>query len=104
MSLFISGVVCISLQGRVRLKCNTGLNLHYFLYPTPTPGRFWDPQNFKSVTLGAQGSPITKMVSVGGRLWCGCQNRVLVLSPDTLQLEVVGQEGDSKGSEFLTFG
>ncbi|XP_006141202.1 rho guanine nucleotide exchange factor 17, partial [Tupaia chinensis] len=58
-------------------------------------GRFWDPQNFKSVTLGAQGSPITKMVSVGGRLWCGCQNRVLVLSPDTLQLEhtfYVGQD------------
>ncbi|XP_008850946.2 rho guanine nucleotide exchange factor 17 [Nannospalax galili] len=59
------------------------------------PGRFWDPQNFKSLTLGAQGSPITKMVSVGGRLWCGCQNRVLVLSPDTLQLEhtfYVGQD------------
>uniref|UniRef100_A0A8D2G6Q6 Rho guanine nucleotide exchange factor 17 n=1 Tax=Theropithecus gelada TaxID=9565 RepID=A0A8D2G6Q6_THEGE len=58
-------------------------------------GHFWDPQNFKSVTLGAQGSPITKMVSVGGRLWCGCQNRVLVLSPDTLQLEhtfYVGQD------------
>ncbi|XP_036115633.1 rho guanine nucleotide exchange factor 17 [Molossus molossus] len=58
-------------------------------------GRFWDPQNFKSVTLGAQGSPITKMVSVGGRLWCGCQNRVLVLNPDTLQLEhtfYVGQD------------
>ncbi|XP_036744495.2 rho guanine nucleotide exchange factor 17 [Manis pentadactyla] len=50
-------------------------------------GHFWEPQNSKSVTLGAQGSPITKMVSVGGRLWCGCQNRVLVLSPDTLQLE-----------------
>lgn len=42
------------------------------------------------MTLGSQGSPITKMVSVGGRLWCGCQNRVLVLSPDTLQLEVAG--------------
>ncbi|KAM5315936.1 rho guanine nucleotide exchange factor 17 [Glossophaga mutica] len=58
-------------------------------------GRFWDPQNFKSVTLGAQGSPVTKMVSVGGRLWCGCQNRVLVLNPDTLQLEhtfSVGQD------------
>uniref|UniRef100_A0A4W2H1Q5 Rho guanine nucleotide exchange factor 17 n=1 Tax=Bos indicus x Bos taurus TaxID=30522 RepID=A0A4W2H1Q5_BOBOX len=58
-------------------------------------GHFWDPHNFKSVTLGAQGSPITKMVSVGGRLWCGCQNRVLVLSPDTLQLEhtfSVGQD------------
>lgn len=58
-------------------------------------GRFWDPQNFKSVTLGAQGNTITKMVSVGGRLWCGCQNRVFVLSPDTLQLEhtfYVGQD------------
>ncbi|XP_006885794.1 PREDICTED: rho guanine nucleotide exchange factor 17 [Elephantulus edwardii] len=58
-------------------------------------GHFWDPQNFKSVTLGTQGNPITKMVSVGGRLWCGCQNRVLVLSPDTLQLEhtfYVGQD------------
>ncbi|XP_040345210.1 rho guanine nucleotide exchange factor 17 isoform X2 [Herpailurus yagouaroundi] len=58
-------------------------------------GHFWDPQNFKSVTLGSQGSPITKMVSVGGRLWCGCQNRILVLSPDTLQLEhtfYVGQD------------
>ncbi|XP_051048327.1 rho guanine nucleotide exchange factor 17 isoform X2 [Phodopus roborovskii] len=58
-------------------------------------GRFWDSQNFKSMTLGAPGSPITKMVSVGGRLWCGCQNRVLVLSPDTLQLEhtfYVGQD------------
>ncbi|KAF6332501.1 Rho guanine nucleotide exchange factor 17 [Rhinolophus ferrumequinum] len=58
-------------------------------------GRFWDPQNFKSVTLGAQGSSITKMVSVGGRLWCGCQNQILVLSPDTLQLEhtfYVGQD------------
>lgn len=58
-------------------------------------GRFWDSQNFKSMSLGAPGSPITKMVSVGGRLWCGCQNRVLVLSPDTLQLEhtfYVGQD------------
>lgn len=58
-------------------------------------GRFWDPQNFKSLTLGSQGSPITKMVAVGGQLWCGCQNRVLVLSPDTLQLEhtfYVGQD------------
>ncbi|XP_040820039.1 rho guanine nucleotide exchange factor 17 [Ochotona curzoniae] len=50
-------------------------------------GHFWDSQNFKSVTLGPQGSPITKMVAVGGRLWCGCQNRVIVLSPDTLQME-----------------
>ncbi|NXI22622.1 ARHGH factor, partial [Sterrhoptilus dennistouni] len=41
-------------------------------------GRFWDPQNFKSLSLGSPGSPITKMVAVAGKLWCGCQNRVIV--------------------------
>ncbi|XP_003780965.1 rho guanine nucleotide exchange factor 17 [Otolemur garnettii] len=60
-------------------------------------GHFWDPQNFKSVTLGAQGSPITKMVSVGGRLWCGYQNRILVLNPDTLQLEHTFHIGQDSG-------
>jgi hypothetical protein len=85
------------LPGEIRLKFSTILNFVFSL-PYPIPGRFWDPQNFKSVTLGAQGSPITKMVSVGGRLWCGCQNRVLVLSPDTLQQEVAWRgEGDRIG-------
>lgn len=88
----LNGVVSASFQERVRLKCDNERSL--FSSPVLSPGRFWDPQNFKSVTLGAQGSPITKMVSVGGRLWCGCQNRVLVLSPDTLQLEVaIGADG-----------
>lgn len=99
----MNGVVSTSFQERVRLKCNSGLNLLYFSLPHPTPGRFWDPHNFKSVTLGAQGSTITKMVSVGGRLWCGCQNRVLVLSPDTLQLEVAVVDGGS-GMELVTGG
>ncbi|KAG8137097.1 hypothetical protein E2320_005639 [Naja naja] len=39
-------------------------------------GRFWDSQNSKSLLLGSPGSPITKMVAVGGKLWCGCQNRI----------------------------
>ncbi|KFP12434.1 Rho guanine nucleotide exchange factor 17, partial [Egretta garzetta] len=29
-------------------------------------GRFWDPQNSKSLSLGSPGSPITKMVAVAG--------------------------------------
>ncbi|XP_063275343.1 rho guanine nucleotide exchange factor 17 isoform X2 [Prinia subflava] len=59
-------------------------------------GRFWDPQNSKSLSLGSPGSPITKMVAVAGKLWCGCQNRVIVLNTSTLAQEhtlQVGQDG-----------
>lgn len=51
-------------------------------------GRFWDPQNSKSLSLGSPGSPVTKMVSVAGKLWCGCQNRVIILNTGTLLQEV----------------
>lgn len=59
-------------------------------YPIPTKltGRFWDSQNSKSLSLGSPGSPITKMVAVAGKLWCGCQNRVIVLNTATLAQEV----------------
>ncbi|KYO49098.1 rho guanine nucleotide exchange factor 17 isoform B [Alligator mississippiensis] len=50
-------------------------------------GRFWDPQNSKSLSLGSPGSPVTKMVSVAGKLWCGCQNRVIILNTGTLLQE-----------------
>ncbi|NXH10644.1 ARHGH factor, partial [Bucco capensis] len=59
-------------------------------------GRFWDPQNSKSLSLGSPGSPITKMVAVAGKLWCGCQNRIIVLNTTTLAQEhtlQVGQDG-----------
>ncbi|KAM6096839.1 rho guanine nucleotide exchange factor 17 [Chlamydotis macqueenii] len=59
-------------------------------------GHFWDPQNSKSLSLGSPGSPITKMVAVAGKLWCGCQNRVIVLNSATLAQEhtlQVGQDG-----------
>ncbi|NWY00747.1 ARHGH factor, partial [Nothoprocta ornata] len=47
-------------------------------------GRFWDPQHSKALALGSPGSPVTKMVAVAGKLWCGCQNRVIVLNTATL--------------------
>ncbi|KAJ7319655.1 hypothetical protein JRQ81_019166 [Phrynocephalus forsythii] len=56
-------------------------------------GRFWDSQNAKSLALGSPGSPVTKMVAVGRKLWCGCQNRVIVLNPSTLQQEHKFQVG-----------
>ncbi|XP_057261243.1 rho guanine nucleotide exchange factor 17 [Pezoporus wallicus] len=60
-------------------------------------GRFWDPQASKSVSLGSPGSPITKMVAVAGKLWCGCQNRVIVLNTATLAQEHTLQVGQDSG-------
>ncbi|XP_029457988.1 rho guanine nucleotide exchange factor 17 isoform X2 [Rhinatrema bivittatum] len=59
-------------------------------------GSFWDPQNSKSLSLGSPGSPVTKMVAVAGKLWCGCQNRVLILNTATLLQEAfpIGQDSN----------
>lgn len=65
--------------------------------PTTLTGRFWDPQNSKSLSLGSPGSPITKMVAVAGKLWCGCQNRVIVLNTATLAQEVWWGTGGRSG-------
>uniref|UniRef100_A0A803TC85 Rho guanine nucleotide exchange factor 17 n=1 Tax=Anolis carolinensis TaxID=28377 RepID=A0A803TC85_ANOCA len=56
-------------------------------------GRFWDAQNSKSLSLGSPGSPVTKMVAVSGKLWCGCQNRVIILNTSILQQEHTFQVG-----------
>ncbi|XP_039220690.1 rho guanine nucleotide exchange factor 17-like [Crotalus tigris] len=59
-------------------------------------GRFWDSHNSKSLLLGSPGSPVTKMVAVGGKLWCGCQNRIVILKTSALLQEhtfVIGQDG-----------
>ncbi|XP_029026434.1 rho guanine nucleotide exchange factor 17-like [Betta splendens] len=50
-------------------------------------GSFWDPQSSQTLILGTPSSPITKMVPVGGKLWCGSQNRVLVINTTTLVQE-----------------
>ncbi|XP_053564699.1 rho guanine nucleotide exchange factor 17 [Bombina bombina] len=47
-------------------------------------GSFWDPQNSKTISLGSPGSPVTKMVSISGKLWCGCQNRVTIFNTTSL--------------------
>lgn len=52
------------------------------------PGSFWDPQSSQTLVLGSPSNPVTKMVPVGGKLWCGSQNRVLVINTATLAQEV----------------
>ncbi|KAM8821604.1 rho guanine nucleotide exchange factor 17 [Eudromia elegans] len=60
-------------------------------------GRFWDPQHSRALALGSPGSPVTKMVAAAGKLWCGCQNRVLVLNTATLVQEHAFAVGPDAG-------
>ncbi|XP_033833580.1 rho guanine nucleotide exchange factor 17-like [Periophthalmus magnuspinnatus] len=56
-------------------------------------GSFWDPQSSQTLALGTVNSPVTKMVPVGGKLWCGSQNRVLIINTATLVQEHSFQVG-----------
>ncbi|XP_060682181.1 rho guanine nucleotide exchange factor 17-like isoform X1 [Hemiscyllium ocellatum] len=56
-------------------------------------GSFWDPQNSNTLCLGSPGNPVTKMVQVAGKLWCGCQNRILIINTVTLCQEHMIQIG-----------
>ncbi|KAM8854401.1 rho guanine nucleotide exchange factor 17 [Synchiropus picturatus] len=50
-------------------------------------GSFWDAQTSQTLVLGTPSSPVTKMVPVGGKLWCGVQNRVLIINSTSLVQE-----------------
>lgn len=50
-------------------------------------GSFWDAQSSQTLCLGTASAPVTKMVPVGGKLWCGSQNRVLIINTNTLVQE-----------------
>lgn len=56
-------------------------------------GSFWDPQSSQVLALGSANSPVTKMVPVGGKLWCGSQNRVLIINTSSLTQEHSFQVG-----------
>ncbi|XP_067101745.1 rho guanine nucleotide exchange factor 17-like [Osmerus mordax] len=50
-------------------------------------GSFWDAQSSQTLCLGTPSGPVTKMVPVGARLWCGSQNRVLIINTSSLVQE-----------------
>lgn len=56
-------------------------------------GSFWDPQSSQTLCLGSPSGPVTKMVPVAGKLWCGCQNRILIINTSTLTQEVSESDG-----------
>lgn len=42
----------------------------------------------QKVVLGSKAAPVTIMLAVAGKIWCGCQNSVFVLNTVTLIVEV----------------
>ncbi|XP_076245903.1 rho guanine nucleotide exchange factor 17 isoform X2 [Calliopsis andreniformis] len=47
----------------------------------------WSTSDPTSVSVGTVASPITKMLPVSGKLWCGCHNSIKILNTHTLDIE-----------------
>ncbi|XP_062861168.1 rho guanine nucleotide exchange factor 17-like [Trichomycterus rosablanca] len=70
-------------------------------------GSFWDPQSSQTLCLGSPSGPVTKMVPVAGKLWCGCQNRILIINTSTLTQEhsfTVGQDSGRCVTCMVSYG
>ncbi|XP_058243594.1 rho guanine nucleotide exchange factor 17-like isoform X2 [Hemibagrus wyckioides] len=70
-------------------------------------GSFWDPQSSQTLCLGSPSGPVTKMVPVAGKLWCGCQNRILIINTSTLTQEhsfAVGQDSGRCVACMVSYG
>ncbi|XP_060780028.1 rho guanine nucleotide exchange factor 17-like isoform X2 [Neoarius graeffei] len=70
-------------------------------------GSFWDAQSSQTLCLGSPSGPITKMVPVAGKLWCGCQNRILIINTSTLTQEhsfAVGQDSGRCVTCMVSYG
>ena len=52
------------------------------------PDGQWDPNNYHVLDLGRPQQSIRCMVLVYDRIWCGLRNKVHVIHPQTLKVEV----------------
>lgn len=47
----------------------------------------WNTPDPTAVSVGTVASPITRMLPVSGKLWCGCHNTIKVLNTYSLDIE-----------------
>ncbi|XP_071861960.1 rho guanine nucleotide exchange factor 17 isoform X6 [Bombus fervidus] len=47
----------------------------------------WNTPDPTTVSVGSVASPVTKMLPVSGKLWCGCHNSVKILNTHSLDIE-----------------
>ena len=63
----------------------------FFLLSCDTDGQ-WELGNYHLLELGRRQHAVRCMVSVHSSVWCGLRNKILVLDPKTLQVQVWGLE------------
>ncbi|KAK7475293.1 hypothetical protein BaRGS_00033440 [Batillaria attramentaria] len=56
----------------------------------------WDTEHPYTRTIGSATAPITRMLAVAGKLWCGCQNTIHVINPLALNIETSFQVGSDQ--------
>ena len=52
-------------------------------------GGTWDLEHLEIVCMGSATAPVNRMLPVAGKLWCACQNEIMILNPNTLDVEVI---------------
>ena len=65
-------------------KKRKGLKFEYII-----SGGTWDLEHLEIVCMGSATAPVNSMLPVAGKLWCACQNEIMILNPNTLDVEVI---------------
>ena len=51
-------------------------------------GNGWEVNSPQSLQVGRNGASISCIAAAAGRIWCGCQNHVVLVNASTLKTEV----------------
>ena len=51
-------------------------------------GNGWEVNSPQSIQVGRNGASISCIAAAAGRIWCGCQNHVVLVNASTLKIEV----------------
>lgn len=50
----------------------------------------WNTTDPFTVSVGTAATPVTRMLPIAGKLWCGCHNAIMILNTASLEVEVRG--------------
>ena len=64
-------------------------NVFHLLYDQNViSGGGWNTTDPYTVSVGSAATPVTRMLPIAGRLWCGCHNSIKILNTASLEVEV----------------
>eukprot|EP00794_Sanderia_malayensis_P007578 gene7578-8417_t len=55
------------------------------------PGNGWEVAYPETIRVGSNGASITCIAAAAGRIWCGCQNNIILINSSTLKIETTIQ-------------